>query len=89
MCDTKLFEVLLSHFSCQSLPALQHSSFQTVAPAEGAAEQRGSKAFGSPGSAGKEAATKHFLCVAFPILGNETDFGTDNSDPKKLGLPVS
>ena len=60
-----------------------------MAPAEGAAEQRGSQAFGSPCSAGKEAATKHFLGVAFPMLGNGTDFSTENSDPKKLGLPVS
>lgn len=88
--DTKLFEVLLNCFpSCQSLLALQHSSFQTVAPAEGAAEQRGSQAFESPCSAGKEAATKHFLEVAFQMLGNETDFGPDDSDPEKLGLPVS
>lgn len=60
-----------------------------MAPAEGAAEQRGSQAFGSPCSAGKEEATKHFLVVAFPKLGNETDSNTDNSNPKTLGLPVS
>lgn len=89
LCDTKLFEVLSYFSSCQSLPALQHSSFQTVAPAEGAAEQRGSQAFGSPCSAGKEAATTHFLGVAFPMLGNGTDFSTDNSDPEKLSLSVS
>lgn len=90
LCDTKLFQVLLSYFSsCQSLPALQHSSFQTVAPAEGAAEQRGSQAFGSPCSAGKETAPKHFLGMAFPVLGNGKDFSADNSDPKKLGLSVS
>ena len=91
LCDTKLFEDLLSYFffSCQSLPALQHSSFQTVATAEGAAEKRGSQTFGSPCSAGKEAATKCFLVVAFPMLGNGTDFSTDNSYPKEFGLPVS
>lgn len=89
-CVTLKFEVLLSSFSsCQSLSALQHSSFQTVAPAEGATEQRGRQAFGSPGSAGKEEAKKHFLAVAFPMFGNGTDFSTKNSDPKKLGLPVS
>lgn len=60
-----------------------------MAPAEGAAEQRGSQAFGSPCSAGKEEATKHFLDVAFSKLGNETDSNSDNSNPKKLGLPVS
>lgn len=60
-----------------------------MAPAEGAAERRGSQAFRSPCSAGKEAATKRFLIVAFTMLGGGTDFSTDKSDPKKLGLSVS
>jgi len=39
--------------------------------------------------AGKEAATKHFPCVAVPILRKGKDFRADSPDPKKLGLPVS
>lgn len=60
-----------------------------MASAEGAAEQRGSQAFGSPCFARKEAAKKCFLGVVFPMRGKGTDLSADNSDPKELGLPVS
>lgn len=60
-----------------------------MAPAEGAAEQRGSQVAGSTCPAGKEAATKHFPVVAVPMFRNEKDFTTDNLYPKKFNFPVS